>query len=130
MSKDLPGSLCAAILYQSADAIIYADREGCIQLWNAAAEHLFGFLEAEVLGKSLDVMIPERLRDAHWIGYNNAMKLGVTKHSGMSMLTKSLHKSGSTVYVEMSFSVVTDADRATIGSVAIAREARQNKASQ
>lgn len=129
MSYDLPASLCAAILNQSADAIIYADREGHIQLWNAAAERLFGFNATEVLGKTLDVMIPERLRSAHWSGYNKAIELGVTKHSGQPMLTKALHGSGSTIYVEMSFSVITDPELGPIGSVAIAREARQAKAS-
>lgn len=130
MSNDLPASLSAAILHQSADAIIYADREGNIQLWNAAAERIFGFKAAEVLGKSLDVMIPERLRHAHWVGYRKAMNLGSTKHSGKPMLTKSLHQSGSTIYVEMSFSVITDPEHGTIGSVAIAREASPTNSPQ
>lgn len=129
MSNILPGPLCAAILNQSADAIIYADREGRIQLWNAAAERLFGFKAEQVIGESLDVMLPERLRSAHWSGYNKAMELGVTKHSGKPMLTKSLHQSGQAVYVEMSFAVVSDPGLGTLGSVAIAREARQPKTS-
>lgn len=128
MQCHLPAPLCAAILNQSADAIIYANREGVIQLWNAAAEQLFGFKAAQVLGESLDVMIPERLRAPHWAGYRKAMELGLTKHSGKPMLTKALHQSGGTVYVEMSFAVVTDPEVGTLGSVAIARAPREAKA--
>lgn len=62
-----------------------------------------------------DVMIPERLRNAHWSGYEKAIELGVTKHSGKSMLTKATHQSDSAVYVEMSFAVVTDSGLGTQG---------------
>lgn len=125
MKKNVPEPLCAAILEQCADAIIYADREGHIQLWNAAAERIFGFNSAQVLGQRLDIMIPERLRAPHWAGYRAAMAIGKTKHSGKPMLTKALHQSGATVYVEMSFAVVTDPELGPLGSVAIAREARE-----
>ena len=40
------------------DAIIYADAQGLIQFWNRSAERIFGFPEAEALGKTLDIIIP------------------------------------------------------------------------
>jgi len=128
MTNNLPASLSAAILEQSADAIIYADRDGNIQLWNAAAERMFGFKAEQVIGQSLDIFIPERLRAPHWAGYRMAMELGKTKHSGRPMLTKALHQSGETVYAEISFAVVVDPERGALGSVAIAREPREAKA--
>ena len=48
------------------DAIIFADRDGLIQVWNRGAEAVFGFSAAEVMGCSLDIIIPERFRRAHW----------------------------------------------------------------
>jgi len=51
------------------DAVIICDRDGVIRLWNAAAERLFGFTPAEALGSSLDLIIPERLRERHWAGF-------------------------------------------------------------
>jgi len=129
MSNLLSGSLCTAILEQSADAIIYADREGRIQLWNAAAERLFGFKAEEILGSRMDFMIPERLRSAHWSGYEKAMALGATKHSGKPMLTKAIHQSGIAVYVEMSFAVVIDPTLGMQGAVSIARETQPKKTS-
>jgi PAS domain S-box-containing protein len=121
---ELPPSLFTAILQQSADAIVYADREGRIAFWNRAAERLFGFTAEQVLGQSLDVMIPERLRAGHWAGYDKAMASGTTVHSGRAMLTKALRPSGEAVYVEMSFAVVDDPQTGRRGSVAIAREAK------
>jgi PAS domain S-box-containing protein len=55
------------------DAVIICDCDGVIRLWNAAAERLFGFTPAEALGSSLDLIIPERLRDRHWAGYARTM---------------------------------------------------------
>ena len=118
-------SLCSAILEQSADAIIYADREGIIRRWNLAAERLFGFAAGQAVGQSLDLIIPERLRAPHWAGYHRAIAAGQTRrHAGKPTLTKALHSSGETRYVEMSFAVVTGAAAAVVGSVAIARAAK------
>ena len=129
MINTLPASLCAAILDQShqlgqwqpgaqaAPRHRFEGRHG--QQHAAAAPH--------GIGQSLDVMIPERLRAAHWAGYRAAMATGGTRHSGKPMLTKSLHRSGTAVYVEMSFAVVTDANLQSMGSVAIARAPRDAK---
>lgn len=109
------------MLEQAGDAAIYADREGIIRLWNGAAEHLFGFTAAEAIGQSLDIIIPERLRAAHWRGFDAAIASGVTKHAGTPTLTKALTKAGDTIYAEMSFAVVKDEASGEIGSIAIAR---------
>ena len=123
MATGLQPSLAALILAQTVDAVIYADTEGVILLWNAAAEQLFGFVSEEAVGASLDLIIPERLREAHWRGYRAAMRSGRTRLGGRATLTKGLHKGGRSVYVEMSFSVVKDARNEVVGSVAIARDA-------
>lgn len=116
---------CAAIVQQCADAMIFADRDGRIQLWNDAAEHLFGFTAEQAVGQSLDIVIPEHLRARHWAGYRMAMESGATKHSGRPMLTKGLHRSGATLYAEMSFAVVSEITRGVLGSIAVARKPRE-----
>ena len=62
------------------DAIIYADAQGLIQFWNRSAERIFGFSEAEALGKTLDIIIPESLRGRHWQGYRATMQTGNTRY--------------------------------------------------
>jgi len=121
MSDSLPPQLIEKLLAQCADAVIYADRTGTIRLWNASAEQMFGFPASEALGQSLDIFIPERLRAAHWAGFDRAMASGRTKHSGRPTRTKALTRSGETVYVEMSFAVIAENDGTAIGSLAIGR---------
>jgi PAS domain S-box-containing protein len=120
--KEVP-SLFESILEQIADAVIYADRSGTIRQWNIAAAKLFGYDATEALGKNLDLIIPEHLRARHWQGFGAAMAKGVVNLGGRPSLTRATHKSGSKLYVEMTFALVKD-DVAgpVIGAVAVARD--------
>lgn len=110
------------IVEQTADAVIYSNRDGVIERWNAAATAMFGYCADEALGQSLDLIIPERLRAAHWRGFDAAMTSGKTRLHGRPTLTRAEHKTGSKLYVEMSFAVIVDAAGTTLGSVAMARD--------
>lgn len=110
------------IVEQTADAVIYSNRHGVIERWNAAATAMFGFGSGEALGQSLDLIIPERLRAAHWRGFEAAMSSGKTRLHGRPTLTRAEHKTGGKLYVEMSFAVVVDAAGTALGSVAVARD--------
>ena len=111
------------ILIDTPDALIYADREGVIRAWNPGAEAVFGFSAAEALGQSLDLIIPERLRAAHWRGYERAMARGATSHGAQVRTTRGTHKEdGRKLYVDMSFGVVLDDAGSVLGSVAMARD--------
>ncbi len=116
------------IIEQAAEAIVYANREGVIERWNAAAAAMFGFSAAEAIGQSLDLMIPEHLRQAHWRGFDAAMASAKTRLGGHPKLTRGLHKSGQKLYVEMSFSLVLDDAGSPLGSVAVARDATERVA--
>ena len=69
-----------ALVQAAGDAIIVADVEGLIVLWNTAAERLFGFTATEAVGRSLDLIIPERFRERHWTGYHAVMRTGQTRY--------------------------------------------------
>ena len=115
--------LADAILDQATDAVIFADREGVIRAWNRAAADLFGFSAGEALGGSLDLIVPDHLRQAHWAGFRRAIESGTTRLAGRATITRALHKSGARLYVEMSFAVVRGPAGQVAGSVAIARDA-------
>ena len=119
--------LAEAIAEQAPDAIIFADREGAIRYWNRAAEQLFGYTSAEALGQNLDLIIPERLRRAHWEGFNKAVDTGVTKYSGKAMTTRSMHKNGSKLYVDLSFGLVKDRAGRVIGATAFGRDCTERQ---
>ena len=123
MTTDQDSELTRAIVEQMADAAIYADVQGVIRIWNAAATAVFGFSATDAIGQSLDLIVPENLRKAHWAGFDRSISTGVTRLGGHATITRALHKSGKKIYVEMSFAVVRGPARSAIGSVAIARDA-------
>src|SRR5574343_432566 len=114
--------LSERILACMSEAVIHADRQGLIELWNPAAEAMFGHPAAEAIGQSLDIIIPERLRAAHWRGFHAAIASGNMRLNGRPTVTRAVHRSGATLYVEMSFALVGSADGEIIGSVAVARD--------
>lgn len=121
-TEDQSFNLFQAIIEQAPDAMIYADCSGTIRIWNRGAEAIFGYAAEEVVGKNLDVIIPERFRQAHWDGFNKAIAAKQTRHSGKAMTTRSMHKNGNKLYVDMSFSLVKDSMGSVMGSLAIGRD--------
>ena len=111
------------ILRSMPEALIFCDMEGIIRVWNAGAEKVFGWSAAEAVGQSLDLIIPERMRQAHWDGFNQAIARGGVKPGRTSMITRSLHKSAEFIYVDMSFEMVKDEQGRMLGSMAVARDA-------
>ena len=115
-------NLFRAIVEQAPDAIILADRDGLIRIWNHGAETIFGHSAAEVLGSSLDVIVPERFRSAHWEGFRRAIDSGLTKYGNRVLTTRSVHKDGSKLYVDLSFGLVRDDTGTVTGALAIGRD--------
>lgn len=122
MSTSEQRGLSQALIEHLADAVIFANREGLVEVWNAGAEAVFGYSADEVLGQRLDVIIPERLRRAHWAGFDAAISTGHMKHGRESMTTRSTHKDGREVYVDLSFALVKDRSGQVLGAVAVARD--------
>ena len=81
-----------------------------------------GFSAEQALGQSLDIIIPEKLRKAHWRGFDAAIAAGVTKHSGKPMPTKALRADGSEFYTEMGFALIFNNQGEVVGTVAQARD--------
>lgn len=113
--------LAALLLHHAPDAVIFADRDGVIRFWNDAAERTFGFSAEEALGQSLDLIIPEEFRRAHWDGFRRALADGRTKYSGQALPTRSQRKDGATIYVELTFAIVHE-EGAAVGALAHARD--------
>lgn len=110
------------VVEQGPDAVIFADRQGVIQIWNNAAARLFGYLPDEAMGQSLNIIIPENLRHAHWRGFGHAIQSGHTKFGGRALRTRATDKAGQKLYVSLGFSVVKDPEGKVIGAMATARE--------
>jgi PAS domain S-box-containing protein len=76
MARDQNARLYREIVETARDAVITSDREGLIQLWNIGDERVFGYSRSEALAQSLDLIIPESLRNRHSNGYRKMMAAG------------------------------------------------------
>ena len=110
------------LVEQSPDAMVFADRSGVIRIWNAASERIFGHPREQAIGQRLDLIVPERFREAHWEGYERAIGDGETKYAGQSLPTRALRGDDEQFYVELSFAIVRDATGEVVGALATARD--------
>jgi PAS domain S-box-containing protein len=113
--------LFRALVEQMPDAVIFADREGIVRIWNDGALAVFGYTAAEMLGRGLDVIIPEDLRQRHNQGYVRAMASGHTRLGNRVMTTRSIHKNKSKIYVDLSFAVIENESGLVVGALAVGR---------
>jgi PAS domain S-box-containing protein len=111
------------IVEEAPDAVIVADHEGLIRLWNAGATTVFGYGAEEAIGRSLDLIIPERLRQRHWDGYHKVMATGETRYGAGEMLAvPAMRNDGTRISVEFSIAMLRDGQGALIGIAAILRD--------
>ena len=110
------------IIRDHPDAIVVADRQGVIRFWNAGAEATFGYPAAEATGKSLDLIIPESLRQRHWTGYDVAMSRAATKYGAESLKVPALHQSGRRLSIEFRILLLRDGRGALVGIAAFLRD--------
>ena len=95
-----------------------------IRLWNRGATRIFGVTEAEALGCSLDVIIPEGLRERHWQGYRATMRTGQWRYGDSHILSvPAVRNDGGRISVEFTIVPFTGASGQMIGIAAIMRDA-------
>jgi PAS domain S-box-containing protein len=115
--------LARSLISTRSDAVIAADRNGVIRFWNPGAERIFGYVENDAVGRSLDLIIPERLQQRHWDGYRRTMESGKSRYGEGDLLSvPALHKNGSTISVEFTVIPLRDESGKMIGMAAIMRD--------
>ena len=111
------------LLASMPDAVVYSDSDGKIQYWNKGAEEVFGFAAAEAIGQTLDIIVPESLRQRHWDGYHATMRTGVTRYSGGDLLAvPAIRKDGSRISAEFIIVPFRDEIGRMVGIAAIMRD--------
>jgi PAS domain S-box-containing protein len=110
------------IIEKTQDAIIFADREGVIQLWNSGAEAMFGYEAAEACGKSLDLIIPESLRPRHWDGYRQAVKAGKSRYGNELLAVPAMRSDGKRISIEFTIVMLHHGTNQVKGCAAIIRD--------
>jgi PAS domain S-box-containing protein len=110
------------LVVNAGDAVILADPAGLIQFWNGAAERIFGYTRDAALGQSLDLIIPERLRERHWDGYNHTMASGKTKYGERTLAVPAVRADGTRISIEFTVTLMKDAAGAVTAIAAILRD--------
>jgi PAS domain S-box-containing protein len=119
----LADELGAALLRSDGDAIIAADAAGVILVWNPGAERIFGFTASDVIGQSLDVIIPEALRERHWHGYHQVMRTGTSRYGqGDLLAVPGVRKDGKRISLEFTIVPLRAKDGSLKGIGAILRD--------
>jgi PAS domain S-box-containing protein len=104
------------------DAMVVADANERIVLWNPAATRIFGYSEQEALGSTLDLIVPERQRQKHNEGYSKSMETGTTRYGTSLLKVPAKHKDGGTLSIAFSVGMLFDSNGKASGVVAVIRD--------
>jgi PAS domain S-box-containing protein len=104
------------------DAMVVANASGAITLWNPAAQRMYGYTEAEALGQSLDIIIPQRQQQRHWDGYNKTMETGLTRYGHDVLRVPAMHKDGHTLSIAFTVALLLAPDGKVAGIAAVMRD--------
>ena len=72
------------------------DQDGVIQSWDDRMTTLTGHESKEVIGQSMELLIPSKYVERHWRGFRGAMARGATKHDQPALNVPLRHGDGST----------------------------------
>ncbi len=122
-TSNLADRVAQALLGTQADAIVATDRHGAIQFWNPGAERIFGFRADNAVGQSLDIIIPENLRERHWEGWARVVETGQSRYGASEVLSvPAMTADGRRISVEFTIVVLWDNDNNVDGIAAILRD--------
>jgi len=107
-----------ALLESAPDAMVIVNSHGHITLANAQAERMFGYSREELIGQSVRVLIPERLRDRHRAHQRSYLRDAKARPMGSDLELHGRRKDGSEFPVEISLSPL-ETDEGTLVSGAI-----------
>jgi len=109
----------ALVAQQSSDAILIVDLEGKVSFWNPSAERLFGFSSDEILGRSVDMIVPQESLAQHVSTQDRVS----TSRKIEQFQSQRLKKNGEVVDVEVSVAPLVDPDtKQLMGQISVLRD--------
>lgn len=109
--EELDPEMVLRMVAGAPDAVVIIDNEDLIRYWNRGAERIFGYPASEVVGTTLEVVIPKRLRQRHRDGFMAAMARGSTKYGEADLLAvPAIAADGRTISIEFGVVLLAGAD--------------------
>ncbi|HJY06633.1 MAG TPA: PAS domain S-box protein, partial [Bryobacteraceae bacterium] len=115
---DAGNARLAAIVESSDDAIIAKDLNGLVQTWNRGAERIYGYSAAEMIGKTVQILLPPNRRGEE-SSIRRAIQAGESIHH---FATPRVRKDGSTISVSLTISPIRNQQGQIIGASHVARD--------
>ena len=109
------------VIEQASEAVLFADANEIIKIWNKKAQLVFGYTSEEAIGRPLAIIIPDRFLSRHQDGYKGVIKTGVTAYDGKVLSVPAKRKGGSTISIEFSVAIIRE-QREILGISAIIRD--------
>jgi PAS domain S-box-containing protein len=113
---DLSGELARTLLELAPDATVVVDAGGVVVFANAQVEQTFGYRAAEIVGSSVETLLPARFRNAHPAHRERFASQPKPRPMGVGLSLYGRHKDGHEFPVEISLSPVV----ATMGPLVVA----------
>jgi two-component system, LuxR family, sensor kinase FixL len=101
----------ASILDTVPDAMIVIDEDGIVQSFSPAAERLFGYSAAEMIGKNVKMLMPSPYRENHDEYLRRYMRTGERRIIGIGRVVVGERKDGSTFPMELAVGEMRSSDR-------------------
>ena len=99
--------------------VVIVDTKGAIRYWSGGAEKIFGYSEDAATGRSLDLIVPEEFRQAHWNGFRQAMACGSAKSEGLGGPIPVATAEGRTVSTPGRLSLLRGLDGKVVGAMVV-----------
>ena len=100
-----------SILNAAVDGIIVIDQDGCIELFNRAAEHIFGYGSEEVVGKNVSLLMPQPHRSQHDSHIQQYLRTGNAHIIGIGREVQGQRADGTLFPIDLSVSETRLGDR-------------------
>ena len=101
-------NLLRAVIATAVDSIIVIDRQGCIKLFNPAAERLFGYSAGEVIDRNVRMLMPEPYHGQHDDYLTSYRETGQKRIIGIGREVKGQHKDGSIFPIELAVGEIAE----------------------
>jgi PAS domain S-box-containing protein len=113
------------VVQSAGDAIVISDENGKILFWNKGAETIFGYTEDEVIGASIEILMPVHYRARHCAGFERFRATGRSHIIGKTVEFEGLRKNATVFPVELSLASWTNGQTTML--TAIIRDITERK---